>query len=209
MKPEASSGGGGGDRPRYSSSHYHTNSNSSHINKEKVRCSSSSSSLTTSVYRSLSEPGFHMHEQSERHRESERVVVKAYGNAAPPSPQNLGLLSPSQVMPIAGILEPGRDVSGSSSGRKRPGRKTRRPDAYGGLSPENGFSSSFQIGRFPCTPSAFQVAWSSSHGYFCTFEENLKRKISLRAWLFSSQAWLIDSRTLLGFPLRLSLGVCC
>lgn len=154
MKPEASSGGGGGDRPRYSSQNSNT-SNSSH-SKEKVRCHSSASSFATSVYRSMSEPGFHMLEP-ERHRE-ERVVVKAHGNVAPPSPQNLGLLpahSPSQVVPVAGILE-GRDVSGS--GRKRPGRKTRRSEGYGGLSPENGFSTSFQIGRFPCTPSTFTIA---------------------------------------------------
>ncbi|KAG0589125.1 hypothetical protein KC19_2G292800 [Ceratodon purpureus] len=151
MKPEASSGGGGGDRPRYSSHHNTTTSTTtsttttnSSYSKDKVRCHSSASSFATSVYRSMSEPGFHMLEP-ERHRE-ERVVVKAYGNVAPPSPQNLGLLpahSPSQVVPVAGILE-GRDVSGS--GRKRPGRKTRRPEGHGGLSPENGFSTSFQIG---------------------------------------------------------------
>jgi hypothetical protein len=103
----------------------------------------------------MSEPGFHMLE-SERHRD-DRVVVKAYGNAAPPSPQTVALLpahSPSPVIPVAGISE-ARDVS--SSGRKRPGRKTRRPDGYGGLSPENGFSSSFQIGKFSCTPSALSL----------------------------------------------------
>lgn len=159
MKPEASSGGGGGDRPRYSSHNTNTTTttnNSASHNKDKVRCHSSASSFATSVHRSMSEPGFHMLEP-ERHRE-ERVVVKAYGNVAPPSPQNLGLLpahSPSQVMPVAGILE-GRDVSGS--GRKRPGRKTRRPEGYGGLSPDNGFSTSFQIGRFSCAPSTFRIA---------------------------------------------------
>ena len=128
MKPEASSGGGGGDRPRYAS-HSGGSSSSSATSKEKVRCQSS---FATSVHRSMSEPGF---------QTMEREVVKAYGNVAPPSPQNLGLVSPG-----VGILEGRGDVSGS--GRKRPGRKTRRPDGYGGLSPENGFSTSFQIGRF-------------------------------------------------------------
>lgn len=141
MKPETSSGGGGGERPRHSS---HNNST---YNRDKVRSHSSAPFFASSVYRSMSAPGLDT-------MEPERVVVRAYGNVAPPSPQNRSLLpahSPPQIVPTAGILE-GRDVS--VSGRKRPGRKTRRPDVYGGLSPENGITTSFQIGRFSCTPFA-------------------------------------------------------
>lgn len=133
MKPETSSGGGGGERPRHSS---HNNST---YNRDKVRSHSSAPFFASSVYRSMSAPGLDT-------MEPERVVVRAYGNVAPPSPQNRSLLpahSPPQIVPTAGILE-GRDVS--VSGRKRPGRKTRRPDVYGGLSPENGITTSFQIG---------------------------------------------------------------
>ena len=204
MKPEASSGGGGGDRPRFPSHHPPPPSNSS-TPKDKVRCPSFASSFTPSVYRSMSEPGFLMLEP-ERARE-ERVVVKAYGNVAPPSPPTLGLLpalSPSQVMPVTGILE-GRDVSGS--GRKRLGRKSRRPEGYGGLSPENGFSTSFQIGRFSCTLSSFTIACSSSlrRLYFAALEEAL-----ITPCLAIHRSLVC---TLLGFPFQLSFDIlfsnCC
>ena len=135
--------------------------------KDKVRWNSLPPTSST-MYRSVSAPSGDV-------EVTERVVVKAYGNVAPPHnlyPSASGMMtmlpvqqssssssssSSSQVVPINNSnSSPGGGLPDSSSGRdggsarKRPGRKTRRPDGYGS-SPDaygNGFPTSLQFGWF-------------------------------------------------------------
>ena len=138
--------------------------------KDKVRWHSLPPT-SSSMYRSVSAPSGDV-------EVTERVVVKAYGNVAPPHnlyPSSSGVTtmlpvqqsssssssSSSQVVPINNSSSsPGGGHPDSSSGRdggsarKRPGRKTRRPDGYGS-SPDaygNGFPTSLQFGWFPTSP---------------------------------------------------------